>query len=378
MPGQLQVRTRRTHLVTYQLPRRGGQWHRKQTRPLGIQQTVVRPGVDRVADIPDQATPLTDKCLERLDRIRSQLGDVQHQDALKIVETVSVEKIGSGHDGLVSRRLWVGRKGQRRKDPLLVRRITLDHQHAVGRCHFDRQVADVVGTQTVTRQPHLDTVLARHIKRDFERSLDRLPRLDPLESHLQRQTLPVDTHRQVDAINQRLAMIRHRRRQPDWHPSTGHLQLATQMRHRQVGMTIGNRPDQVHRHTVLRQNLDLLDQPRAVLPVGLPEVRDNVQVLDSGRLLGQKLSGRVETVGEIDVAERTLQRFQSRLQLDLKTAVDSLFEVVRPSQLRKSQYGQTLSTTLQNARRHQSLDHTLRLGKTARLVPLVLHRRRVV
>ncbi len=103
-----------------------------------------------------------------------------------------------------------------------------------------------------------------------------------------------------------------------------------------------------------------------------------MQVLDSGRLLGQKLSGRVETVGEIDVAVRTLQRFQSRLQLDLKTAVDSLFEVVRPSQPRKSQYGQTLSTTLQDARRHQALDHTLRLDKTARLVPLVLHRRRVV
>ena len=195
VPCQLQVRTRRTHLVTYQLPRRVGQWHRKQTRPLGIQQTIVRPGVDRVADIPDQPTPLTDKCLERLDRIRSQLGDVQHQDALEVVETVSVEKIGGSHDGLVSRRLRVGRQGQGRIDSLLVRRITLDHQHAVGRCHLDRQVTDVVGTQTVTRQPHRDTVLARQIKRDFERSLDRLPRLDPLESHLQRQTLPVDTHR---------------------------------------------------------------------------------------------------------------------------------------------------------------------------------------
>ena len=237
---------------------------------------------------------------------------------------------------------------------------------------------DVVGPQGVAGQSHLDTVFARIVKRDLEGLFDRLARLEPFDGHLQREPFPVDTDGQVDPTDKSFSVIGHRRGQLHRHARTGHLQLAFEFNHSEIGVAVGNRPNQVDRHTVRIQLLDLLDQPRAVLPVVLPEVRDDVQVFDAGGLFGEQLGSSVEPLGEVRSAERTRQGLQPRGQFPLESAVDALFEIVRLRNTRQPQYRQPLGPAFGQAGRHQPVNNRLTLVESVGLVPLILHRRGVV
>ena len=174
-------------------------------------------------------------------------------------------------------------------------------------------------------------MLAREIERDLERLFNHLAGFDPLESHFQRQSLAIHADRHVDPANQCVAMIGHRGGQSDRDPRGGHLQFAVQPGHRQVVVPVGNGSNQVDGDSVAVQFLDLLDKAGAVLPVVLAKVRDHMQVLDAGGLLGQQLRCGIKSVREFNVTEGARQGLQACFQFSLETTIDALFEVIRLS-----------------------------------------------
>ena len=223
-------------------------------------------------------------------------------------------------------------------------------------------------------------MLLRRLEHEIEFPLGRFARFDLVERQRHRQLLAVLKDRQPDFGRRLLGKVLDGHAQPHRHARRRDLQIAGEVRHRQVRVPLLDRLHEVQSHTRPVERLGRRRQRFLILPVAQPEVGEHMQMLHRAAIffVPEQRPRRVQSVDQRQRPVRRLDVLQFRVELRDERLVDIPLRKHRLLRIRQQHQRKQLRPRPSNPLRHQLFDDAHPFAKRGRVAEPIAHRTAVV